>query len=219
MSGWTELRDLGMVFRPFDGTPPPLAHHTAPFSASWASTVELLADELRHLEADQVVVELALRDRDIRVDGMPRADARLEHDAARISFGSKWGPLVYETGEYDGVPWRRIPGWQCNLRAIALSMEALRKVDRYGVSKRGEQYRGWRAIPMSTGDPADAIQTEEQAWAVIADAAGVPRDSSALANGVGRQEAVKRAVLATHPDRGGDEVEFRKVIRARELLG
>lgn len=198
-----ELRELGVMFYPFDTPAPPLGHRTAQFSALWSSTVELLARELRHLEADQIVVELALRDRDLRVDGMPRADARLEHDAVRISFTSKWGPLVYETGEYDGVPWRRIPGWQCNLRAIALSMEALRAVDRYGVSKRGEQYRGWRALPMHATDPADFISSP-----------AIAREFLAQWDG-----DIRRAIRETHPDHGGDENEFRKVIRARELVG
>lgn len=201
MSGWTELRDLGVVVRPFDGAPPPLGHRAAQFSASWPSTLELLARELRHLDAKQIVLELALRDRDIRVDGMPRADARLEHDGVRLSFSSKWGPLRYETGEYDGVPYRRIPGWQANVRAIALSMEALRTVDRYGVSKRGEQYRGWRAIGMGSGD--DSLATAEHARAFLAEWDG----------------DVKRAIRETHPDRGGDESVFRKVMRARELVG
>lgn len=201
MSGWTELRDLGVVVRPFDGSPPPLGHRSAQFSASWSSTVELLARELRHLDAKQTVLELALRDRDIRVDGMPRADARLEHEAVRLSFASKWGPLRYETGEYDGVSYRRIPGWQCNVRAIALSMEALRAVDRYGVSKRGEQYRGWRALPMRAGD--DSLITPLHAQEFLKRWDG----------------DIRRAIKETHPDRGGDEATFRQVMRARELVG
>jgi hypothetical protein len=34
--------------------------------------------------------------------------------------------------------------WQDNLRAVALGLEALRRVERYGIAQRGEQYAGWR---------------------------------------------------------------------------
>ena len=212
MSGYQELRDLGVTFRPFDGAPPPQGGRFTPFSASWSSTVELLADELRHLDAERVVIELGLTEGDLRVDGLPRANARMTSDAVRISFDSKWGPLRYETGEYTGSYYRGV-GWQANVRAIALAMEALRKVDRYGVSKRGEQYRGWKQLPTGT-DPADAIATVEQARAVLYAAAGLDPTTD-----LSWKEIARDAVKATHPDTGGDTTEFRKVMRAKELVG
>lgn len=45
--------------------------------------------------------------------------------------------LVYATDVCDF--------WQHNVRSIALGLEALRAVDRYGISRRGEQYAGFRA--------------------------------------------------------------------------
>ncbi len=200
MSGYQELRDLGVTFRPFDGTPPIMEGRFSPFSAAWSTTVQLLAAELRHLNAERIVVELGLSESDLRVDGLPRANACMTSDAVRISFDSKWGPLRYETGEYAGHYYRGI-GWQANVRAIALAMEALRKVDRYGVSKRGEQYRGWRAIAMTSSD--DSLET-----------AGHAREFLEQWDG-----DVKRAIRETHPDRGGDVAVFRKVMRARELVG
>ena len=191
MSGYSGLRDLGVTFRPFDGAPPPQGGRPTPFSAPWSATVELLADELRHLKAARIVVELGLEERDLRVDGLPRANARMTTDAVRISFESKWGALRYETGEFSATYWREGAGWQANIRAIALAMEALRKVDRYGVSKRGEQYRGWRALPTGT-DPADAIATPEQARAFLGQWDG----------------DWKAAAKATHPDLGGDTTEY-----------
>jgi hypothetical protein len=35
--------------------------------------------------------------------------------------------------------------WRHNIRSIALGLEALRAVDRYGISRRGQQYAGFRA--------------------------------------------------------------------------
>lgn len=202
MTAFHDLAGLA-VFRPFDGDPPAEGGRTSPFTATWATTVELLVDELRHLDAEHVVIELGLEDRHIRMDGLPRQDARIGHDGVRVSFDSKWGPLRYETGEFTSAGWRRDQlGWQQNLRAVALAMEALRKVDRYGVSKRGEQYRGWRQLTTSTS-PEDSIVTPTQAQAVLDRYGG----------------NVRSALLATHPDRGGNEDEFRKVQKARELLG
>lgn len=194
MSGWSELASLGVTVRPFDGTPPKSPARYSPFRVGLTQTVELLATELRQLAAKRVVIELALRERDIRIDGLPRADARVSSSAVRLSFESKWGPLRYETAEYNY--------WQDNLRAVALSMTALRAVDRYGVSKRGEQYRGWRQIPASTGNAEDVIATYEQAV-----------DFLAKWNG-----DVKRALHDTHPDHGGDATEFGLVVRAKNLV-
>src|SRR5690606_5164123 len=76
---------------------------------------------------------------DIRLDGLPRANARPGHQGVVLAFDSKYGPLKYATDTFDR--------WQDNLRAIALGLESLRRVDRYGITKRGEQYTGWRQLP------------------------------------------------------------------------
>jgi hypothetical protein len=44
--------------------------------------------------------------------------------------------------------------WQHNIRSIALGLEALRAVDRYGISRRGEQYAGFRAALTSGREAA-----------------------------------------------------------------
>ena len=48
------------------------------------------------------------------------------------------GTLVYDTDEF--------PHWHDNLRGIALGLEALRKVERYGIAKRGQQYAGFAEL-------------------------------------------------------------------------
>lgn len=218
MSGYADLRELGIQFGPFDGPPPRAEGITSGFTAPWRDTVELLARELRHLDAAQIVVEIeGLGAADLRIDGIPRANAKLGA-AVRISFNSAYGPLRYATGRFKPAYWRHasLAAWQQNLRAIALALEALRKVDRYGVSKRGEQYTGWKALPAST-DPADAIQGEHVARRIILSAAGVAEEDHDAAYDM--VALARLAVKAVHPDRGGDETEFRRVQRAREILG
>jgi hypothetical protein len=217
VSGYTELGELGVVFRPPATPLPPSLGVSSPFSASWTSTVELLADELRHLDAKRIAVELALTESDLRIDGMPRANARLSADAVRIAFDSKYGPLMYETGRFTGSYWRgSLLGWQVNLRAVALGLEALRKVDRYGITKRGEQYTGWKQLPASTSAEG-AIQTREQALYVLSDATGATFDPT---NREHLERAAREAQKRSHPDvPGGSDEKFRKVQRAREVLG
>ncbi len=162
------------------------AGRRSPFRAGWSDTLEVLGRELHHLGADRVVVELGMTEADIRLDGWPRANARAAHPGVVVSFESRHGPLRYATCESDR--------WQDNLRAVALSLEALRKVDRYGVSKHGEQYRGWRALPAAGGESLVEIGREI----------------------IDRHGGVREALRATHPDHGGDADEFRAVQAARE---
>jgi hypothetical protein len=191
-----ELSRLGVTFRPIDEWPgePNPDRRWAPFRTSLSQTVPILARELRMLDARQVVIQVALEESDIRIDGFPKAGRRARHPGVILAFDSKWGPLKYATDEFTD--------WEDNLRAIALAMEALRKVDRYGVSKRGEQYRGWRALPTgSAGDDPVASLTREQAERLLESEGGW-------------SEAVKKH----HPDRGGDPDRFRLLVRARELV-
>ena len=191
MSYW-EVKSLGVTFRPIDIWPGVETHRRrrAPFTAHFGSTMQLLGRELRVLNGKLVVVQLAMHEGDFRNDGLPRANARAYHPGVVLAFESKWGPLKYATDEFSD--------WLDNLRAIALSMEALRKVDRYGVSKRGEQYTGWKQLPSGSDDTG--IHTRDQALVYLQSFGGLTQ-----------------AIKATHPDTGGDELEFRRVMRAKEL--
>lgn len=161
---------------------------SSPFRSGWTATMELLERELDKLGARGAVIELALTEREIRLDGWPRAEARPSHPGVVISFDSRHGPLRYGTDAF--------PHWQDNVRAIALGLEALRKVDRYGIGKRGEQYQGWRQLGSGAPDMSRAEAQE-------------------LLDGYGGEKA---ALKATHPDTGGNEADFAQVQRARAAL-
>ena len=188
---WHDIAGLGAQVRPLEEPRPPRGYTWSRFGASLSATVETLARELRHLDAKRIVLQLDLRERDIRIDGFPRADARPSSPAVVLAFESKWGALRYATGEFED--------WKDNLRAIALSMEALRKVDRYGVSKRGEQYTGWRAIPQRTG----AFPSREEAARFLESHGGFRAGARKL-----------------HPDNPetGDEETFKQLVAAKELV-
>ena len=187
------------------------------FRTPWGRTIALLERELSHLEARNVVFQIAVDERDLRLDGKPRAQARASHPGVILAFDSKYGPLKYAVDTYDS--------WDDNVRAIALAMEALRAVDRYGVTKRGEQYTGWKAIPQTTsGDPGTLINTRDDAARVIldftSDLYGLEDilDNGSAGTGAHLRDAIRAAQRRTHPDVGGDPDDFRRVMRAKELL-
>ena len=127
------------TFRPIERWlgPETIRRRRSTFRSGYTQTMNLLDRELRHLRAARVVIQLALSEADIRLDGLPRASARPTHPGVILAFHSNQHDidLQYAVDAFDR--------WEDNLRAIALGLEALRKVDRYGVTKHGEQYRGW----------------------------------------------------------------------------
>jgi len=161
---------------------------TCRFKAPWSKTLALLSRETEQLGADLVVLQVDARDGQIRRDGMLYERARVGFPGVRVSFMSHFGPLTYATDRYDD--------WRDNIRAIGLSLEALRAVDRYGVNRRGEQYRGWVAI-----EAPRPVDEKQAAHDLIASYGGLAA-----------------ALKATHPDRGGRAEDFIRVQEARRVL-
>lgn len=188
------------------------------FKAGWSNTLELLERELAHLDAREVVLEADFREQDLRLDGMPRANARPPIDpAVRVAFDSKHGALVYgaDTCEF----------WQHNVRSIALGLEALRAVDRYGISRRAEQYRGYRQIgggpAIVTEAPLDpAAAALVLARAAYPDASGPAQDTArdVLTGRLDLDAVARRARRHTHPDTGGTATAFQRVEDALRVL-
>ena len=120
----------------------------------WGSTLKLLNDELRPLGLDGIVViEAGFADWDMRLDRTgPLAKVTESHPGVVVSFTSGlWGPMRYATDAYEAKFYGDPPGWQANVRAVALTLGALRGIDRWGVAKRGQQYTGWKALPAGGG--------------------------------------------------------------------
>jgi hypothetical protein len=109
------------------------------------------------------------------------------HPGVEISFDSRaHGRQSFATDEYDD--------WQDNVRAIALSLEALRAVERWGVSK-GRQYAGFALLAAGPG-------LEEQGRLLVA-----------------RFGSVKEALRHTHPDTGDTDMtprDYQAVIACRD---
>lgn len=217
--------DVKITHRPIDvwpGTFTRRRKHT-PFDATYTQTVTLLDRELRALTARNVVLMTAVREQDFRLDGELRANARApEHPGIILAFESKHGPLKYATdlfctgwhGDDNGQ------GWKENLRAVTLGLEALRKVDRYGISTHGEQYTGWKALPSGIAMPASTpgFASLEDACRFVATAAGDEGWTSDLMDGMLIQALYRDAAKRLHPDVGGDPEEFKRLTEAKRML-
>jgi hypothetical protein len=183
----------------------------SPFRADWSTTLSELDRELRQLKARTVVIQLALGEHDLRVDGLPRASARPSHPGVILSMDTPHGPLSYPCDQF----WN----WTDNLRAIVLALAALRAVDRYGVTKHGEQYQGWAQL--DSGRPTQGPMTRSEAADFIDQYAVATVQETAWMR-AGHQECIaglyRRAARKLHPDAGGDAELFHKLQDARRVL-
>lgn len=184
----------------------------ASFSAPWRSTLELLTREISHLEragGPGSVLQIAVQERDLRIsDGMPKAHAKMAHPGVIVSIESEHGPM--------SLPCDTFTDWHDNLRAIALTLEALRKIDRYGVTRTGQQYTGFQQLGAAPAEvPLDVAAATEllrtHGTATTAEASD-RTDTGTVA------QLYRRAAANTHPDRGGNRDDFARVQAAADVL-
>lgn len=182
---------LGVTIRPL-AKPVDGMRRVSPFRAPWPRTLQEFARELESHGAELTTLEVGLLDADFRADGGPRGDRRVPRTAGvRLTFraaGLDGSPLLsFDAGEFGE--------WHENVRALALGLESLRRADRYGITKRGEQYAGFRALPSGGPDPVRGARLIEEL------------------GGIGR------ALRATHPDtrvEGYTDRDFADVQAARK---
>ena len=212
---------------PKEGFQPDRSRERGRFDSLWQSTLDLLRYELDRLGADAVVVKLALEDRDIRRDGYPKANARPDHPGVVVEWqiGEVWYRRAAE--RYDR--------WQDNIRAVALTLEALRTVERWGAVS-GEQYEGFRleleagalGIEGEAGEglwysattmPAPRRRmTCQEAARFLSDHGGIVVTATGTSPSAVRR-AFRSAAADLHPDAvSGNPEEFRKLQEARDVL-
>jgi hypothetical protein len=186
------------------------------FRATWQDTLDFLGAEIEKVGGKEpVVIQVDVQEGDIRLDGMLRANAKVGHPGVVVSFESRFGPLRYATDAYEKDWAEAMPSWQANLRAIALTLEALRAIDRWGVSKRGEQYRGWRAIagPAPTFSSADEALRWMRKYAI--DELGLVLPAAVTQS----PKALYRAMaMKMHPDQGHPRADWDRLDEARRML-
>lgn len=194
---------------------PAYKRQRAQFSATLGKTLKDLDREIRHLRCTHAVMEVAMPAEDFRLDGTPRAQARATHPGIVLSLPkTSVGPLRYATDNFTT--------WQDNLRAIALGMDALRRVDRYGITKRGEQYAGFKALPSGSGAASEGGMTLDDAAQLLAAAASwgpqTYQAADVLRDADVRREAYRKAARKAHPDAGGERNFWDSVELANRTL-
>lgn len=168
------LARLGVTLKPLS-KPVEGARRWSPFKATWGATLSDLQRELEAHGAELVVLEVGLFSADFRQDGWPRGDRRNPRSAGvRLTFRATKVPgrplLTFDSGEFSE--------WGDNVRALALGLHDLRRAERYGITNRGAQYAGFKALPTGGPDP-------DRGRRLIAERFGGD---------------VRRALRATHPD-------------------
>ncbi|HEY3347151.1 MAG TPA: J domain-containing protein [Nitrospirota bacterium] len=162
------------------------------FNQSFAANRDGLMEELRRLEAKNIVLSTNIP---LRRDGLPKADSREPQDpGVAVYFEYKGTARVFACDKYLYA--------RENIRAIALTIDALRGIERWGASDMMERaFQGFLALP----------EPVKRDWRQVL--GFEPTTTPQL-----RYLETRYKVLAKehHPDRGGDPEKFREITEARE---
>lgn len=217
------LKNRPDTWRPADAERP-----ASRFDSTYTATLDLLDRELVHLKATAAFLQVDLADpvNGVRVDGQLRANAKVVHPGVILTIETRThGTLVYPCDRFRGGWGQSGTAWQQNLRAIALGLEALRKVERYGIAERGQQYAGFAELGSGDGMPAPmgggSMSIQDAAEFLSIESGRVVTAEQILNTTVGGEHAKRAYRVAArkhHPDHGGDGGMFALVREARTVL-
>lgn len=187
------------------------------WDATFNSAIRDLGEEIRRLETEDIIVQAEVPSDQIRLDGWPYANAAWEGPAVIVSFETPDG--AWHTYPSDSF---RNPAQ--NIKAVAMTLNRLRLLEDYGCAKRGQQYRGWQALPPGEGaEPAGddrpvGFTTVAEAARYIAEYGDRNRTHVLEIPDV-LQAAYRIAAKRLHPDRnGGDGHPFQRLQAARDQV-
>lgn len=129
----------------------------------------------------------------LRLDGRPRSEAEPSDPGVALYFSFKGKATVLACDRFDRVG--------DNIAAIAAHIDALRRVERYGVGTIEQALAGYKALPADTAAN----------WRAVF---GFSSDSTPTRDQV--DSAYKAAARQRHPDLGGTDLEMAHLNRARD---
>ena len=174
------------------------------FRSSYQKTLKLLEYELGKVYATDIVIEAGYAAHNIRNDGWPKQGALPTHPAVVLYFRTTDGDLRFPCGTFKT--------FEANLHAIALTLESLRAIDRYGATMSHQQYLGFKAIaaPGAAVMSADEAAEQLEGWGWS--------KSQILDNAELYRQAYRAAARTVHPDAGGDPEAWQQLQMIRVIL-
>lgn len=184
----------------------------AAFSASSVRTVDIgngqtrqergtrsltVADALKRVSAELgrlgATHEILSTNVVLRIDGLPRSGQPEPDDpGAAVYFRLKAQPRCLACDR-----WNRVAD---NIAAIAQHIDALRRIDRYGVGTMEQAFAGYAALPANTA-------------ANWRDVFGFKADAHVTWNDV--EDAFRTAARQAHPDAGGSHDQMARLTEAK----
>jgi DnaJ-domain-containing protein 1 len=168
----------------------------ARFKVTMGEAVQHLYDQLDMLGADNIVVSSNMR---LRIDGKPLANQnRLDDEGVAVYFDLR--------GKQQCIPCDKWLYVKDNVRAIGLTVEALRGLERWGAKEMVDAaFAGFKALPASI----ELSEHMKRTWHDVLEV--LPTASPEVIKG-----AYKRLAGKYHPDNptSGDEYRFKEVQNA-----
>lgn len=163
----------------------------AAFKTQHDRSVRFLKDEIGRLGGRDIIISTNLQTR--KTDGMPYSQqSRIEDPGVAVYFTYKGEQRVFACDKWDLV--------MHNITAIAKSIEAIRGMDRWGVSDMLQRvFQGFKQLPAGS-----------ESWFVVL---GVDHTASEPEI----KEAYRKLAMESHPDRGGDSERMAKINQAYEV--
>ena len=149
-----------------------------------------LTRELRLVGASAEILSTNV---ETRLDGLPRSGQGEPRDpGAACYFDRGKKPTVLACDRWDRVA--------DNIAAIAQHIDALRRIERYGVGTLEQAFAGYQALP--------AHEMPEAWWSVLGVAPEVTLDTV--------ETAYRTLARAAHPDAGGSHERMARLNAARD---
>lgn len=161
---------------------------------SVADSVTRLLAELRRMGVPDWNVIISTNV-ELRLDGMPRSDREPADPGAAIYWKPKPDAKTMKVIAID-----RYVRVADNIAAIAATLEAMRTVERHGGAEVMErQFLGFAALPEKASSP----------WREVLGIEGTPTPDLI-------QQRYRALVKIHHPDAGGTEEQFSRIVQARD---
>jgi DnaJ-like protein len=161
--------------------------HKGQLNASDA-TIRLDA-EIERLGGTEAVLSTNLR---LRLDGVPRSDQGEPFDpGAAVYFRLKGKPRCLACDKWDRVA--------DNIAALAQHIDALRRIERYGVGTMEQAFAGYAQLQASPSDWWIVLEVTSDATTAQID------------------DAFRRLAKLAHPDAGGSHEQMARLNAARDI--